>query len=199
MAIDPVKVPTDIQIEEKIIGPISLRQIFLLLGTGGISYVLWSAFGAVPGSSIVIKILSWVPFLVGIAFAFIKIHDVSLFKLLLLNIEKLQKPTTRTFGPRQGITVNIRIDPTLQETKLAVKASAPEEQMQKLSDMLDTGIGVEADDIPGSQEPSPKPVSRSRIVASPPVSASPSVDGMSPIETRRDPPHSGMLRDLSPA
>jgi hypothetical protein len=203
MAIDPVKVPTDIQIEEKIVGPVSLRQIFLLLATGGVSYVLWSAFGSIPGSSIVIKILSWLPLLVGIAFAFIKIHDVSLFKLLLLNIEKLQKPTTRTFGPRQGITVNIRIDPTAQDKRPVVKDRSAENQMEQLSTVLDTGLDGLAN-VPVEDEdemPAPEPVRREKISASPAISAAPNIDGMT-AAPRQEPSErgtGGLLRDLSPA
>ncbi|MDD3897015.1 MAG: PrgI family protein, partial [Candidatus Peribacteraceae bacterium] len=157
MAIDPVKIPTDIQIEEKIVGPIGLRQIFILMITGGTSYGLWSSIGAQPTSGAVIKILCWLPLILGAAFSFVKIQDVTLLRLLLLQIEKLKKPTVRTFGPREGISINIQLDPTRQEKKRAVKEGAADHQLHELSTVLDTGLGGLEQEMETPQGAAPEP------------------------------------------
>jgi len=201
MAIEPVKVPTDIQIEEKIIGPVSLRQIFLLLITGGSSYILWSTVGAQPGASIPVKILCWLPFMIGIAFAFVKIHDVSLFRLLLLNIEKLEKPSVRAFGPRPGITINVRIDPHAQEKRPLTKEGAPEKQLQELSTVLDTGVEGAEEEMQATEPKTSRwsrPVDARKITASPKTADEQRVDGITPAASRTARTNGSIVRDLSP-
>jgi len=212
MAIDPVKIPTDIQIEEKIVGPIGLRQIFILMITGGTSYGLWSSVGAQPTSGAVIKILCWLPLILGAAFSFVKIQDVTLLRLLLLQIEKLKKPTVRTFGPREGISINIQLDPTRQEKKRAVKEGAADHQLHELSTVLDTGLGgLEQEmETPQGAAPEPKqnpapgtadrkrPVNPARIAASPKDQTAPIMDDITPATGQQNPAERAMVRDLTP-
>ncbi len=139
MTIEAVKIPANIQVEEKIIGPIGLRQIFILIGCGGLSYFFWTMVKDANGGSF-LQIAAWSPLVVGAAFAFIKINDVSLLRLLLLGIETFYKPTKRTFGPRQGITINIRTRPVDEKKKTEAKAEAPKEHLEKLSTVLDTSL-----------------------------------------------------------
>ena len=42
MPIDPVKIPQNVNIEDRIIGPVTLRHLILLMLGGGISYFLWT-------------------------------------------------------------------------------------------------------------------------------------------------------------
>jgi hypothetical protein len=211
MAIDPVKIPTDIQLEEKIVGPIGLRQIFILMITGGISYGLWSSIGAQPTAGPVIKIICWLPLILGAAFSFVKIQEVTLLRLLLLQIEKMQKPAVRTFGPRQGIVINIQIDPTHQEKRKAVKGEAPEHQLHELSTVLDTGLNALepelAEEAPQGQEQNPPttavatkklPVNPARIAASPKDSAAPDIDDITPPTKQTKPVAGGIIRDITP-
>ena len=206
MAIDPVKIPTDIQLEEKIVGPIGLRQIFILMITGGLSYALWSSVGTQPTAGPIIKVLCWVPLVLGAAFSFVKIQEVTLLRLLLLQIEKLQKPAVRTFGPRQGITINIQIDPTQRDRKKAVKEGAPEHQLHELSAVLDTGLGAlqeqeggirkEQRQIAGARQK--LPVNPARIAASPKGGTAPDIDDITPPAKRSRPAAGSIIRDITP-
>ncbi|MDD5469418.1 MAG: PrgI family protein [Candidatus Peribacteraceae bacterium] len=214
MAIDPVKIPTDIQIEEKIVGPIGLRQIFILMITGGVSYGLWSSVGAEPTAGTVVKILCWLPLILGAAFSFVKIQDVTLLRLLLLQIEKVKKPAVRTFGPREGISINIQLDPTRQEKKRAVKEGAADHQLHELSTVLDTGLGALEQEADTANEavPTPKqnpppntnaaekkrPVNPARIAASPKATAAPIIDDITPTAGQKNPAEREMIRDLTP-
>lgn len=137
MAIESVKIPSNIQVEEHIIGPLSLRQIIILLLTGAFSYAIWTALkSSIPNINFVFQIVCWTPMMLGLAFSFVNINGVSLLTLLLLVIEGLEKPPIRTFGPRQGISINI----TTQKKPLEdvqVKNMQANPDLAMLSTLLD--------------------------------------------------------------
>jgi len=173
MAIDAVKVPTDIQVEEKILGPITLRQIFLLVGCGTVSFLLWELSGYRDSGNIMATLFCWSPLGIGAAFAFIKINDVSLTRLLLLQLERIYKPSIRTFGPRQGITINIRTN-TQEEKKTQTKQEAPQKKIRELSSALDTSIASGKKVTEGT----PPAVDRSRVQASPTAQQTENIDAI---------------------
>lgn len=142
MAIEAVKVPADVQVEEKIFGPISLRQLGIVMLTGGVSYVTWSMLKKAGNTNQIFTIASWIPFILGLGFAFVKVNDVSMFRLLLLCMEKMDKPMVRTFGPRKGVAVNIRVNSNKKEeaAKEAQPTQAPTSNLEELSQLLDKGI-----------------------------------------------------------
>jgi len=180
MPIDPVKIPADIQVEEKIIGPINLRQIIIVVVSGGLSYALWAIVSKVYTGNVSIPLLvaSWSPVLVGVAFAFVKVNDVSLFKLILLSLEKMEKPSVRKFGPREGITINIRTQGGAQEEKKkAVKEEKPDESLEELGTLLDTGLTDISEEKELTEEEPERSVNPNRISTS--ISeGTPSVDGI---------------------
>jgi hypothetical protein len=140
MPIQPIKIPQNVHIEDRIVGPLTLKQI-LIVGVGaGFSYALYGmmtqAYGALP---LALTIMAWIPAGISAIFAFIRINDVSMFRLLLLSIEKLNKPSTRVWTPRRGITINIRTFATPEtETKhVETKAEAQSHQFDELSEVLD--------------------------------------------------------------
>jgi len=178
MPIDPVKIPADIQVEEKIIGPISLRQIIIVVVSGGLSYALWAIVSrAFAGNvSLPLLIVSWLPLVVGGAFAFVKVNDVSLFKLILLSLEKMEKPPVRKFGPREGITINFRTHAGAKdEKKKVVKEEKPDESLEELGSLLDTGLTDLTKEK--TEEEQELPVNPSRISTSIPE-GKPSIDGI---------------------
>jgi hypothetical protein len=106
MAIESVKIPQEIRIEDKIIGPLSLRQLGLTAAGGGLSYAIFAsiqkALGFVP---VVFHLFIWLPFLLSAAFALLKINNLSLFRLTLLMVESVVKPRVRPWLPRRGINI----------------------------------------------------------------------------------------------
>jgi len=194
MAIEAVKVPTDIQVEEKIIGPITLKQVFLLVGTGAISFLLWEAMGARDPINIPLTIVAWSPLAVGAAFSFIHIRDVGLMRLLLLQIEKWHKPSRRTFGPRPGISITVHADPDAKKREMH-KEGAPQEHIEQLSSTLDTSFN----DL-GEQEDTTahRPVKRNRIQASKNAQSA-NVDNVQPVkEEDQELPPPRIVRDIQP-
>ncbi|MDD5075396.1 MAG: PrgI family protein, partial [Candidatus Peribacteraceae bacterium] len=80
MAIDPVKIPQNVYVEDRIIGPITLRQLIIVLLTGGLSYAIWGAMKSANGGYIGIigTIIAWIPCAIGVVFAFVKIQGIGL-------------------------------------------------------------------------------------------------------------------------
>ncbi len=180
MPIDPVKIPSNVQIEEKIFGPVSLRQIFIMMVTGGFSYIIWTVGQRNGYNGIPYTVASFIPLYIGAAFAFVKINDISLMRLIFLSFERLQKPTVRSFGPRPGISINIRTNADDQEMRLAQKETIPDKHMELLSALLDKGrssVDEEVDEVEIPVTEPSRPVNPTRIQAQP-LSLGETVDGM---------------------
>ena len=138
---DYVKIPQNVQIEDKLIGPLSIRQIALIAVGGGTSYALFSGlqktYGAVPG---IAHAFIWLPAIIFIAFAVVKIHDISLFRYVLLILETLSKPRRRVWRPRSGISIEIESPIALakyekQKQKEAQSKEKNKEAHEKKSDI----------------------------------------------------------------
>lgn len=173
MPIRPVKIPQNVNVEDRIIGPLTLRQIIITAIGGGISYAVWSLISEAYGSvSIPLGIVSALPVLLAAAIAFVRIHDLSIIRIAFLVAEQSQKPSRRTFGPRRGIHINItslgRSGPAVQDTETVKHTYNPDDSLTELSSMLDTSTLA-----PGS-------------------TPSASIDGISPK------PQTSVVRDISP-
>ncbi len=134
MAIEPVKIPQNVYVEDTIVGPVTLRQL-IITGVGcGISYALYSMVLKNSGGNIspYLTAILWIPGVVSAAFAFLKINDLNLFTIVLLCIERLNKPMTRTWIPHKGITINLITRP--QENNDVVHAKSTE-NIEKLAGM----------------------------------------------------------------
>lgn len=142
MPIDPVKIPQNVQIEDRVVGPLSLRQIIIMAIGGGFSYMIYAAVQKSAGHvGIPLTILIWIPALIAAAFAMVNINDLSLLRICFLLLERTQKPGLRTWGPRQGMTITIRTSLFKEEKNTPAvagpaKASATE-QIAHLSTVVD--------------------------------------------------------------
>ena len=140
MPVDAVKIPQNVQIEDKIVGPLSLRQIIIMTLGGGFSYMLYvSAQKSMGNIGIPLTILLWIPAFVAAAFAIVNINDLSLTRICFLLLERTQKPGKRTWGPRTGISITIRTSAVKEPTPVAAPSSAPSasQQIAELSSVVD--------------------------------------------------------------
>jgi hypothetical protein len=90
--------------------------------------------------------MAWIPAVIFAAFAFLKINDISLFRMVLLGIERSSKPNLRTWRSFPGISINIVtkpekevIDPNAPKviratSRLTQLAAQLEEEQKKLLD-----------------------------------------------------------------
>ncbi len=81
------KVPQDVQREDQILWFITLRQLIMLFVGGGISYMIFISVSKRYTLNTIEIILVALPFLLAVAFAFVKIKGLPLFKFILLVIE----------------------------------------------------------------------------------------------------------------
>src|SRR3989338_1763761 len=107
MTIDPVKIPQNVYVEDRIIGSITLRQIIICLLTGGLSYGIFASLKTIGLMSAVTGVLAWTPLVIGAAFAFVKINNITLTRFCLLMLEKTDKPAIRVWAPRRGIMISL--------------------------------------------------------------------------------------------
>lgn len=146
MPIEPVKIPQNVYIEDRIVGPLTLKQIIISMLGIGFSYAIWASIQRVQGYvPLPITIIVWIPGVIAVIFSFIKINDLSMTHLLLLLVERTQKPQTRVYGPRRGLTVNTRSFnvPTANSKKVTATKPQAEGEIGKLSAFLDQeGIGA---------------------------------------------------------
>lgn len=186
MPIEPVKIPQNVYIEDRIVGPLTLRQIIISMIGMGFSYAIWASiakvYGYVPWH---ITVIVWIPGALSVVFAFVKINDLSMAHILLLLLERVQKPQTRIYGPRRGLAVNARsfAQPT-QSKNVSPKPLDETADIGRLSAFLDQeGIRpshqdahaddeptnvetIQEDGIQGSSIPA-RPVDKTRITVSP--------------------------------
>ena len=129
MALEPIKIPQNVYIEDHIVGPITLRHIIIMGIGGGISYLIYSTASALNNgaTNILITALSWTPTVIAAAFAFVKINDLSLLRIGLLMLERMNKPPQRTFSPRPGLSIHIR---TFTEEKAQPKFTVSKEKTE---------------------------------------------------------------------
>jgi len=154
MAIEPVKIPQNVYVEDRIIGPITLRQLIIVLLTGGLSYGIWGAMKSAMGYvSIPATVVAWIPCAIGVAFAFIKIQGISLTRFLLLMIEKTDKPPIRVWTPRRGVSVNFRYFTTgeKEQSHIAPNLQPHHEKLMELSAFLDRGPVYEQEKLKNAE------------------------------------------------
>ncbi len=121
MAIEAVKIPQNVYVEDRIIGPVTLKQL-MITGLGcGVSYVIFAIVTKSGYNSIPIIVICWIPAVIAAAFAFMKVNDLSLFNIILLMIEGFSKPNIRYWSPHAGISINLI---TRQSAKEIVDANA---------------------------------------------------------------------------
>jgi hypothetical protein len=137
MSLEPIKIPQNVYIEDRIIGPITLRQIILLGIGGGISYSMWSILAQANGGSapLPLTIIACIPFVISAAFGFVKVNDLSLLRIMFLMFERMNKPTTRAFAPRRSFSIHIRTFDDAAPKKRTVISAEKQQGYQRLDDL----------------------------------------------------------------
>lgn len=215
MALEAVKIPADVQVEEKIIGPVSLRQLGLMLAGGGMGYVIWTSAQANGYAGFPALVAAWTPVIITGAFAFVKISDVSLFRICLLSYEKLHKPAVRTFGPRVGINITVRPGAAQQykeqkkqdeeaQRKALEAEQSTKSNLAELSVILDKGLDeliTKPPQVTKAQLPEDRE-DEAQTISAEPLDRAKSVDAIQKQQRTEQPkadsPPSKIVRDIAP-
>jgi hypothetical protein len=129
------KVPQNIDLEDKIVGPLTLIQFLYVLAGGVIVYLLYLSMGT--------KLLFWALSLpvaiVALALAFLKIQDQPLSHFIKAGLIYLSKPKKRIWQ-RQGLVKPIVF---AAPSKKVIAPPPPKRriektELEKLAQMLDT-------------------------------------------------------------
>jgi hypothetical protein len=174
MPIEPVKIPQNVQIEDRIIGPLSLRQIIIMALGAGFSYMLYAVVQRTYGYvNIPLTAVLWTPAVIAAAFALVKINDLSLLRICFLFLERLQKPSERTWGPRSGISITIRTSAlTAQEQPKTNRGALPDkhDEIATLSTVVDQHMPIaQAEPETVVETEPPAPVAETVSAPRPPV------------------------------
>lgn len=142
MPIEAVKIPQNVYIEDRIVGPLTLRQIITVAIGCGFSYAVWASLSKTYGNlGVIPTIILFIPGALSFLFAFVTINDISLLRMVLLTIERMNKPSVRVWGPRTGIQIHIRTFGVKDEDdkKKAEPVQAPT-RLEDLTTVLDSPI-----------------------------------------------------------
>lgn len=137
------KIPQNVGIEDKIVGPFSLRQLIIIAIGAGVSYVLFVVTSRIYELNILEYIFLALPALFSLALAMLKIHNVSFGKYILLMLEFAIKPKKRMWDHR-GISALVAPDLTGKKTDGKKKEQTPKKargnvNLSDLSATLDSG------------------------------------------------------------
>lgn len=137
MPIEAVKIPQNVYVEDRIIGPVTLKQLIITGVGAGISYVLYAMVTKAGVRNLVAVILCWVPAMIAAAFSFLKINDLTLFNIILLMIENQNKANMRYWSPHPGLSVNLVTRQAEKELNTAsAKAAYNETRLNELTAQL---------------------------------------------------------------
>lgn len=138
------KVPQNVGIEDRIVGPLTLRQLIILSVGCGSSYMLFLMASKLYELNIIETIVIALPALVSALAALVKINDITFTKFLLLFLEFTIKPKRR-FWDHRAILDEIEPDLGAPASTVTVDPSFSDKDKQKnqlnleeLSRMLDS-------------------------------------------------------------
>jgi PrgI family protein len=139
------KIPQDVQIEDKIVGPLTLKQLIILGAGGGLTYAIYT----ILARSYYIEV--WllptaIPGILTLAVTFLKIGGIPFGKWCFLMVEYFFKPKKRVFvmGGADNYMVTLFADKTkkAQTTgETSTKAERDRERLSKIGEIskaLDT-------------------------------------------------------------
>ncbi len=136
------KVPQDVQREDKILFFITLKQLIVLMVTGGISYGIFLFMSERYYLSQIAVGFIMLPFILGCLFCFVKIKGLGLPHFLLLNVGHLLLPRRRYWQegsqPLVSSTTQYSSQSKQESPELETK-DVSREKIKNLADLIDNG------------------------------------------------------------
>jgi len=131
------KVPQDVQREDTIIGPLTLKQMGILGFGGGIAYALYISLAKTYFMEIWLPPVAIVS-MITLAFTFLKIHDLPFHKFLMNYIEYTLLPRQRVWI--QGSDTHYKkfnMDPPKTIKKKTTENKKPKKTIEELTMAVD--------------------------------------------------------------
>lgn len=130
-------VPQFIEVESKVIGPISVRQFIILLVTAGIIFIWYSLLGNVPFIA-----LSVITFAVGVIFAFAKVNSQPFHQFALTLVQTIQRPRLSLWHREVNQQIVVKMarkdKDKVKKVPFVAKPNVSSEHIAELSLIVDT-------------------------------------------------------------
>lgn len=135
------KVPQNVQREDQILWFITLKQLIMLLLGGGLSYFMFVNLSKTYDLNSFEIIIIWLPAVLAISFAFLKIKSLPLLQFLLLVIEQTFFRAPRRYW-QQSCDVFVSMTTEFKnedkkETKKTIDKNYSQEKIKNLAAILD--------------------------------------------------------------
>ncbi|MFA6550346.1 MAG: PrgI family protein [Candidatus Gracilibacteria bacterium] len=132
------KVPSDVQREDTIVGPLTMRQLIICGAGGALSYVIYVTLAKNYYIEVWLLPVAF-SVILTVTFAFVKIHNLSFFRYLLYLIEYIVLPKKRTFikGSGDVFTFEPMAVQTQKKEVKEIKDTKPKKSMDELVHILD--------------------------------------------------------------
>lgn len=140
-------VPKNIDLEDKIIGPMTLRQFLYVLVGGTIAYALIKKIGGPGGNNSLALTLAIPVALFSLALAFVKVQERPFADFLSSFFTFLSRPRQRIWQKRKAEQDLIVEDQKHDDTNKVVKKSVSVEKISDLTKILDSEKGGENKEI----------------------------------------------------
>lgn len=127
------KIPQDVQMEDKIVGPLTLKQLLIVAVGGGLDYVLYVSLSKVYVLTVWILPVVIIA-LLTLAIAFIKIQSIPFMRYILLSMEYYLKPRKRLWVGGGG---EVFISITQPEPKTKAQLAQDKQQKKTVPKNLD--------------------------------------------------------------
>lgn len=129
------KVPQNIDLEDKIVGPLTLIQFLFVLGGGLVDYLLYLTIHG----GLIFWILAVPIAIIALAFAFVKIQDQPLTHFIKAGLVYLSKPKKRVWQRHGLVKPVVYAAPKKVQTQTApTKRRVEKSELEQLAQRLDT-------------------------------------------------------------
>lgn len=145
-------VPQFIDVEDKIIGPITVRQFLILLSAGAIGFLAYSLFQVYLFLTITVIVS-----LIAIAFAFIKVRGQTFHYFMLNVVQYIRKPALRVWQKRwtdEELNFFRTMDTETEVVEQVLQKQPQRSHIRQLSLQVNTGGYYQATDTPDMNLPS---------------------------------------------
>lgn len=120
------KIPQNVEVEDTIIGPITMKQLAILGGGGGMAYVIYISLAKSYYPEVWLPPVAFIS-LMTICIAFVEIKNIKFVKWVLLMMEAMLLPPQRVWDKRQS-------------TQFLFRYSGPTKTPQKKEEKLDPSL-----------------------------------------------------------
>ena len=132
------RVPQDINLEDKIIGPLTLIQFIYLLSGGVVVYLMFESFGKDHMGIFIIAVAPVI--ILSLGLAFLKIQDQPLSHFIKVGIQYFLNPKVRLWR-REGVSPQVIFEgPKSKKTQILppLKKKIEKSELEKLAYVLDS-------------------------------------------------------------